>query len=335
MPEATSSNSIKEALESQKPKNKEPVSKRVLDSWIDKIENTIPDERSGRLAWLVASTVVTAAMQKAVDGDGQSRFLMKGGTLLQHRLGDAARSTRDLDGMVRGDLDDFISSLDIVLQEQWGPLQLVRGDVEIIETPAKIIKPRAFTISIILKGETWRKINVEISPEEGEAGAEQEYVRPPAFGGLGLPTPEMLVTLAMRYQIAQKVHSATDPHDPPEYVNNRPRDVVDLLLIRDLVQETGEPSPGRIREAIIDVFTARAVEAARLGRQTRSWPARIVALPNWFADYPAAAEAAGLELTLEQTVNQANKWLDKIDNSLTEIREAIANDKQDADACID
>jgi len=127
MPETTSSNSIREALESQKPKNKEPVNKRVLDSWIDKIENTIPDERSGRLAWLVASTVVTAALQKAVDSNGQSRFLMKGGTLLQHRLGDAARSTRDLDGMVRGDMDDFINTLDFVLQEHWGPLRVSWG----------------------------------------------------------------------------------------------------------------------------------------------------------------------------------------------------------------
>jgi len=284
----------------------------VLDSWIDKIENTMPDERSGLLAWLVASTVVTAALQKAVDSDGLSRFLMKGGTLLQHRLGDVARSTRDLDGMVRGDLDDFINSLDSVLQEQWGPLQLIRGEVEVIETPAKIIKPRAFAISIILKGETWRKINVEISPEEGGAGNEYEYVKPPAFDGLGLPTPDVLLTLALRYQIAQKVHSATDPHDPPVYVNNRPRDVVDLLLIRELVAETSEPSNASIREAIIDVFAARAEEANKLGRIARSWPARITALPNWLGDYPDAAKAAGIELTLEQAVNHTNEWLDEI-----------------------
>jgi len=312
MSEFATNNSIKEALESQKPKSKEPVSKRVLDSWIDTIENTIPGERSGRLAWLIASTVVTAALQKAVGNDGQSRFLLKGGTLLQHRLGDTARSTRDLDGMVRGDMDDFISSLDSALQEQWGPLQLIRGEVEIIETPAKIIKPRAFTVSLNLKGDTWRKINVEISPEEGGAGNEPEYITPPAFDGLGLPSPDKLVSLAMRYQIAQKVHSATDPRDPPVYVNNRPRDVVDLLLIRELVAVTGEPSNSSIREAIIDVFTARAEEANKLGRIARSWPARITALSNWHADYPDAAKAAGIKLTLEQAVNQTNEWLDEI-----------------------
>ena len=313
MPETTSSSSIRDALESQKPKSKEPVSKRVLDSWIDKIENTIPDERSGRLAWLVASTVVTAVLQRAVDSDGLSRFLLKGGTMLQHRLGDVARSTRDLDGMVRGDLDDFINSLDFVLQEKWGPLHLVRGEIEIIETPAKIIKPRAFIISIILKGETWRKINVEVSPEEGGAAEEFEFVKPPAFDGLGLPTPDVLATLAMRYQIAQKVHSATDPHAPPMYVNNRPRDVVDLLLIRELVVETGEPNNSSIREAIIDVFAARAEEASKLGRIARLWPARIAALSNWLVDYSASADAAGLGLSLEEAVAHANEWLDEVD----------------------
>ncbi|MCL1799681.1 MAG: nucleotidyl transferase AbiEii/AbiGii toxin family protein [Eggerthellaceae bacterium] len=313
MLEAAKGNSIREVLESQKPKNKEPINKRVLDSWIDTIENTIPGEKNGRLAWLVASAIVAAVLQKTVDGDGKSRFLMKGGTFLQHRLGDIARSTRDLDGLVRGNMDDFISSLDSVLQEQWGLLQLVRGEVETIETPAKIIKPRSFTISINLKGETWRKITVEVSPEEGRVGEEHEYLRPPALGALGLPTPDVLVTLAMRYQIAQKVHSATDPHDPPLYVNNRPRDVVDLLLIRNLVEETGEPSCHSIREAILDVFTARAEEANTLGRIARSWPARAVALPNWFADYSAAAETVDLRLTLEEAVDQVNEWLDEID----------------------
>ena len=38
-----------------------------------------------------------------------------------------------------------------------------------------------------------------------------------------------LAGIAMSYQIAQKVHACTDPHDPPAFVNNRARDVVDLV----------------------------------------------------------------------------------------------------------
>jgi hypothetical protein len=304
---------IKDILEALKPKNKEPASNRVLDSWINKIENTLPDERGGRLAWIVASTVVTAALQQAVDEDGQSRFLLKGGTFLQHRLGNVARSTRDLDGLVRGDIDEFLDEFDQVLKQPWGPLRLVRGEVEIINTPAKIIKPRTFTVSITLKGVTWRKIIVEISPEEGGVGQIAERVVPPSLSGLGLPTPDALLTIALQYQIAQKIHSATDPHDPPQYVNNRPRDVVDLILIPDLVVESGGPDASEIRKSILDIFEARASEAIELNRRARYWPARVVALPNWDIDYPSTAEAAGLTLTLKDAVNQVNTWLDEID----------------------
>ncbi|MDR3307576.1 MAG: nucleotidyl transferase AbiEii/AbiGii toxin family protein [Coriobacteriales bacterium] len=313
MPSKDNRDDLRAVLDLLKPKTKGPANKRVLDSWINQIENSLTNERSGRLAWLVASTVVTVALQRAVDGDGRSRFLLKGGTMLQHRLGGIARATRDLDGMVRGDIEGYLEVLDDVFKEQWGPLQLHRGEVEVIETPAKIIKPRAFMVSIMLKGDTWRKIKVEISPGEGGAGDEYEEIKPPSFAGLGLPTPDSLTALAMRYQIAQKVHSATDPHNPPEYVNNRPRDVVDLILIRDLVKAVDSPANAEIREAIVDVFAVRAVEAQKLNRLTRTWPARLSVLSNWEIDYRAAAEKVGITLSVEEAVAEVNTWLDEID----------------------
>jgi hypothetical protein len=44
-------------------------------------------------------------------------------------------------------------------------------------------------------------------------------------------SPDALATLALRFQIAQKLHACTDPHDSPASINDRPRDVVDLLLL--------------------------------------------------------------------------------------------------------
>jgi hypothetical protein len=46
----------------------------------------------------------------------------------------------------------------------------------------------------------------------------------------------------MRYQIAQKLHAGSDPHEPPAYVNDRARDLVDLLLLKQLAESTGEPN---------------------------------------------------------------------------------------------
>jgi hypothetical protein len=214
---------------------------------------------------------------------------------------------------VRGDIDDFLNALDQALQEQWGPLAFRRGEVEIIETPTKIIKPRAFDISILLKGDVWRRIKVEISPEEGSAGQEVDAIRPPSLAGLGLPTPDELTALAMRFQIAQKVHAATDLHAPPDYVNNRPRDVVDLILIHEFIGDDRELSDADIKGAILDIFAARAAEAEALGRNVRTWPARVVAWLHWGDDYKAAAGAAGLKLSLDEAVAEVNGWLDRID----------------------
>ena len=55
-----------------------------------------------RLSWLVASTVVVAALQRAVDDTGTPLFLLKGGTYLQHRLHRQGRATKDVDGIARG-----------------------------------------------------------------------------------------------------------------------------------------------------------------------------------------------------------------------------------------
>ena len=47
-----------------------------------------------------------------------------------------------------------------------------------------------------LRGDVWRRIKVEISPDEGQAGSSQEHVAAPKLAGFGLPTPDYLVGLA-------------------------------------------------------------------------------------------------------------------------------------------
>jgi hypothetical protein len=119
----------------------------------------------------------------------------------------------------------------------------------------------------------------------------------------------------MRYQVAQKVHAATGLHAPPEFFNDRPRDVVDLLLMRDLARRTGEPGLVAIREAIADTFAVRAIEAEALGWPGRTWPTRLLAYPHWEVGFAKCAEQAELGLTLEESVSQVNAWLDEIDTA--------------------
>jgi hypothetical protein len=297
-----------------KPKSKAPASARVLETWIAQAERAAGVD-GGRLGWLVATTVVTAALQRAVDDQGRTRFLLKGGTLLQHRLGLSARATRDLDGLVRGDIDTFLAELDNALEQPWGPLNLSRSAVEVIDAPTRVIKPRRFDVVVELQGKTWRRIQVEISPDEGDASEHPEFVTPPDLTGVGLPTPDRLVALALNYQVAQKIHAVTDPHDPPTSLNDRARDVVDLLLLRRLIETTGTPTDAALRAAIRDVFAARAADAVALGREPREWPTTITAHPHWQSDYARATTVTGIDLSMEDAVTAANEWLAEIEQS--------------------
>ncbi len=319
-------------LRTLKPKTKEPVSTKVLNTWIAQAEGKLGDEaQGGRLGWLVASTVAIAAVQRAIDAEGRHLFLLKGGTLLQHRLNATARATKDVDGLIRGDLDEFIVALEDALAEPWGPLTLRRADVDEVNVLTRVIKPRRFDIILELRGVTWRRIQFEVSPDEAGIGAEFETIEPPPLSGFGLPDPEALVGIAMRFQIAQKLHAVTDPHEPPDSINDRARDVVDLLLLRDLAAATASPTLPEIRTAAVAVFESRAAEAAQLGRTPRPWSPTIVGHAHWTGDFARAAASGGLELSLDQAVAEANTWIEEIDLTGLLDQEARASKKAEGD----
>ena len=240
---------------------------------------------------------------------------LKGGTLLQHRLSATARPTKDIDGLVRGNLDAFLLALEDALAEPWGPLTLRRGEVEVVNVPTKIVKPRRFDIIIALRGITWRRIQFEVSADESGIGQDFEVIEPPPLSGFGLPDPEALVAIAMRFQIAQKIHAVSDPHEPPESINDRARDVVDLLLLRDLAAETGSPTLAEIHAAGAALFDARADEAQQLGLPARTWPPTVVGHAHWGDDYKRATAPASVELPLDAAVAEINAWIGQVDKA--------------------
>lgn len=303
--------SLAQSLGELKPKEKAPASARILNAWIAQAQARL-GSAGPRLGWLVAATVVSAGLQRAVDEAGAPLFLLKGGTMLQYRLPAMSRTTQDIDGLVRGDPDRFLALLDEALTDPWGPLTLVRGEAETIEVPHRIVKPRRFDVTVQLHGVTWRRVPVELSPDEGHAGCLPEQITSPSLAGFGLPSPDHLTSLSMRYQVAQKVHASTDPHDPPAGINDRARDAVDLLLLRDLIDLTSQPTSTELRAAIEDVFAARAAEALSTGGTPRTWPARLTAHPHWGPSFERAAESAGIDITLEETVAQVNAWLERL-----------------------
>ena len=55
-------------------------------------------------------------------------------------------------------------------------------------------------------------VAVEISGDEADAAQEHDVLTSVNLDYFGLPTPEQLLGIAVRFQIAQKLHACTDPH---------------------------------------------------------------------------------------------------------------------------
>ena len=293
-------------------RGKEPNSAAVLDRWVAAAQHAAGVE-AGRLGWLVASTVVIAALQRAVDETGRTHFLLKGGTYLQYRLGATGRTTKDVDGLIRGDLDAFLSALDAALREPWGPLTLSRTEAEVIEASGKIIKPRRFWVKLAIRGKVWRSIKVEVAGDEADAADEHDVLTSVNLDHFGLPTPDELLGIAVRFQIAQKLHACTDPHQPPTEPNDRARDISDLLLLRDLVRLERQPTTADIGVACAALFQARADEATALGRATRAWPPVVHAHPHWQGDYDRVARESRVSQSLADAVAELNAWIIELD----------------------
>lgn len=144
------------------------------------------------------------------------------------------------------------------------------------------------------------------------ASASRPFSLPaPSLEHFGLPTPDRLVGIALEFQIAQKLHASTDPHRPPDQVNDRARDIVDLLLMRQLC----EVSLAELRAACVALFHARAEEASALGMEPRSWPPIAIGFPHWRSDYDRAARDAGVDTEIDTSIDAVNQWISEIDSA--------------------
>ncbi|MDR1213438.1 MAG: nucleotidyl transferase AbiEii/AbiGii toxin family protein [Propionibacteriaceae bacterium] len=286
-------------------------SARLLDQWVREAES-VTKGAGKRIAWMVASTVVIAALQRALAADQQPLFLLKGGLYMELRLGLKARTTKDVDTLFRGAAEEFEQAVDDALAQPWGPFTFERTELERVTKATRLIKPYRFDVKLIVRGKTWRRIQIEASFPEGHVGAHMTPVPAPAVGFFGLRSPDEIAGIVMDYQIAQKSHAATDPDDPPGIINDRVRDVIDLVLIKENLYPD-DPTPPTLKAACVDLFNARASEAAAIGTQPRHWPPTFVANARWAEAYPGLAESVGMTHTLEEAIAIVQGWIDAID----------------------
>jgi hypothetical protein len=98
----------------------------LLNQWIRDAE-ALTGAGERRIGWLLASTVVIAALQRALGVDNAPLFLVKGGVYMELQLGLRARATKDIDTLFRGTAAEFNEALGEVLADRSVRVRGFRG----------------------------------------------------------------------------------------------------------------------------------------------------------------------------------------------------------------
>lgn len=222
-------------------------------------------------------------------------FLLKGGVAIELRVGGGARATKDIDLVFLGDPERLGEILDDDLDEPYSVFSFERRGLE----------PRAeglfqrVEVKLLFRGRSWGTLKLEVGRPDTPAtdGEEVEAIPIDEFGIQG---PQMIRCLSLRYQIAQKLHAVTQRFEDGE--NERFRDLIDLIICRDLVTDLGE-----VREACLDTFEARDLH---------TWPPTLEVPDGWAEPYAALAEEMDFPvIDVGDAAAQVREFIAEIDAS--------------------
>lgn len=253
----------------------------------------------------VRANEFAVALSNAIVAQLIGAGVIKGGSSLKLRYGDkATRVTKDLDTAWSTDLDSFLKEIRGRLKLGWSGFA---GEVVVLKqanpkgVPFEyVMQPCAVHLSYL--GTPWRIVDMEIGHNEiGDADVfdcipvPQEITLLTEY--LCLPVLGEVKAMKLEYQVAQKLHGAT------ERGSKRAHDLIDLQLI--LAQD--------------DIDMAKTVEICRelfRYRHKQPWPTFVVKNENWDVAY---ADQKG-NLDVLPTVDEAIVWANELISTLDKIR---------------
>ncbi len=145
----------------------------------------------------------------------------------------------------------------------------------------------------------------------------------PNLAYFGIEVGVSAAAMLLNYQVVQKFHAVTDPHDPPNYINDRAHDLVDLLLLRRaFYSPSNNDQLHELRSVAVELFSARARDAETLGLSPREWPPSIHLPEHWREAYRAARGGVGqdsdeLPRQVQEAANEVVEWIAEIDRVST------------------
>jgi len=276
-------------------RNEPPRSAGVLTKWVDAFAR----ERgltSKRVRDWVSYMVLGGHLEKAGRAEGGPRFYIKGAVALEMRLPSKARATKDIDFIVDGVGNESLTEAlrEALAGEYQGFTFRVKGAPYVMQNDSVRVE-----VVLDYKGRSWGTVQVDLSPKEGEQ-TEVELIEPLDLEPFGLATPDALPCLALRYHVAHKVHAMTAPPRSEDAPNERFRDLVDALMIREILEDLGG-----VRAACVEVFSLRG---------THGWPPDFNPPESWHEPLARLADEVNLPVrSLDQAVEEAREFIEMID----------------------
>jgi hypothetical protein len=247
-----------------------------------------------RVRRLISFMAIVGALKQATGGDGAvPAFVVKGGVALELRLRDRARATKDLDLILNRDGGGLLESLEEALAGPYEGFTFRRKGEEFrMRNGALRVK-----IQLSFQGREWGTVEVDLAYREGETDVDR-VSGAPLLAAFGIVGPEEVDCLSLRHHVAQKLHAVTRPI-PEGRQNDRFRDLVDLLLMRELIEDYA--AVGKVCE---EVFARRG---------THPWPPSIPTPEGWREPFARMASENDLPvLDLDTAVDAITHFVGQI-----------------------
>lgn len=279
-------------------KNKPPHNVNVLERWLGEASQQ-SGVAAGRLRRWLGFMVVAAMLDEARHADdGEPLFLVKGGVAMELRVDTGARATKDFDTAFRESMDVVADHLDPALRAGHGDFTATRTELE----PVKDTGAARCDIKLAYRGRPVITVKMEVAAVEGGMGGEVDHVPAKSLDHVGLTGPATVACIAVRWQIAQKLHACTETFETGE--NDRFRDLLDLQILGDLVADGEWPG---VRAACIEVFE---------GRAKHIWPPTVTTYESWEAGYRNLADETRFSVVdVGEAIGAVLRLIARIDNA--------------------
>lgn len=273
---------------------KRPFSARVLTQWVDAYARE-HDQPPARVRNWVSHMVLGGALEIAGFDAAGRKFSIKGGVALEMRLRTRARATKDLDLILLSGGDPIQELTSALTTPYEGFSFRLHGAGHIMPNGAGRVE-----VSLDYLGKSWGTVQVDVGPQE-DGGTEVDMVEAISLAPFGLDGPGSLPCLSLPYHVAQKIHAMTAP-PPDDRRNDRFRDLVDLLLMREWITDFEA-----VRSACRDVFQTRG---------THEWPPFFTPPDHWIEQYARMAADLGLDvIDVYQAAFEVRAFISKIDET--------------------